>query len=126
LIPLQITWRDVPQSDAIEATIRARADKLDQFYERFLSCKVTVGKSNRCQYKGNLYQIHLDIALPGKEIAVTREPGDKPSHEDMYVTIHDAFDAARRQIQDHVSLLQDQMKHHTKRSRNEPDWPDLD
>lgn len=38
--PLQITWREIPQSDAIEADIRSRAAKLHQFCHQMLSCNV--------------------------------------------------------------------------------------
>jgi len=126
LIPLQITWRDIPQSDAIEADIRSRAEKLDQFCDQILGCKVAVGAPKRGQHSGNLYQVHLDITVPGKEIAVSREPGTEHSHEDMYVTIHDAFDAARRQLQDYMSIRRGRVKQHTQHRPEVPELPQAD
>ena len=49
-------------------------------------------------HKGNLYHVRIDISVPGDEIVVSREPHKDHSHEDAYVTIRDAFDAAKRQL----------------------------
>ncbi len=40
--PLQITFRDIPPSEALEADIREKATKLDQFYEKIMTCRVMV------------------------------------------------------------------------------------
>jgi len=37
---LQITFRNIPRSDALEADIREKAAKLDQFYEKVMACRV--------------------------------------------------------------------------------------
>lgn len=112
IIPLQITWRDIPQSDAIEADIRAKASKLDQFYAHIVSCRVLVEASHRHHHKGNLYRIRIEIEVPDDQIVVTRDPGDKHAHEDIYVSIRDAFDAARRQLQDYARIRRGHVKRH--------------
>ena len=41
------------------------------------------------------------MPVPGAaDISVSREPAATGAHEDVYVTIRDAFKAARRQLQD--------------------------
>ena len=110
-LPLQITWRDVPKSDALEADIRSKAEKLDQFSEHIMSCRVTVGASHRNHHQGNLYNLHIDIKVPGKEIVVTRDPSEKQAHKDMYVSIRDAFNAASRQLRDYVRIKRGEVKH---------------
>jgi ribosome-associated translation inhibitor RaiA len=40
--PLQITFRDIPRSDALETHIREKADKLDEFYEHIMGCHVVL------------------------------------------------------------------------------------
>jgi len=111
-IPLQITWRNIPKSAALEADIQAKVEKLDEFYDHIMSCRVVVEKSHGRHRKGNLYRLRLDITVPDKEIVVTRDPIDDHAHEDMYVSIHDAFDAARRQLQDYVRVRRGQVKQH--------------
>ncbi len=111
----QITWRDVDQSDAIEADIREKIHKLENFFDKIVSCKVAVEASHRRHHKGNLYRIHIIVEVPDHEIVVSRDPGEHHAHEDIYVTIRDAFDAARRQLQDYASKRRGQVKQHSTR-----------
>jgi ribosomal subunit interface protein len=110
--PLQITWRGISRSEALEADIEARAEKLEEFFDQIISCHVTVEKSHGRHRKGNLYSIHLDLKVPDKEIVVTREPAENHAHEDMYVAIRDAFHAARRQLQDYARIRRGEVKQH--------------
>jgi len=111
-LPLQITFRNMDPSDAIEAQIRKRAEELNHFHERIMSCRVVVEPSSRHQHKGRLYHLRIDITVPGGEIVVKRDPPEDHAHEDIYVTIRDAFDAARRQIEDHTRRARGDVKTH--------------
>lgn len=111
-LPLQITWRGISQSDAIETAIREKADKLEQFYDKIMACRVTVDAPHQHGGKGNLYEIHLDITVPGGEIVVRRNPTERHAHEDIYVVIRDVFDEARRQLQDHARKERGDVKAH--------------
>lgn len=111
--PLQITWRDIPQSDAIESNIREKAEKLDSFFDKIMSCKVLIGAVSKRQHHGNLYNIRIEIEVPDHQIVVSRESGEDHAHEDIYVAIRDAFDAARRQLQDYASIRRGQVKQHS-------------
>lgn len=110
--PLQITWDDIQQSDALEADIRSKAEKLGQYYDKIINVHVVVGSPHRQHRQGNHYKLRIGINVPGKEIVVTRDPGDSNAHQDMYVTIRDAFNAARRQLQDYVRVQQGVVKQH--------------
>ena len=110
-IPLQITFRDMEQSDAIEKAVREKAEKLEQFAE-IMSCRVVVKMINKHQHKGTLYQVSIDLTVPGGEIVVSRDHGIDHSHEDIYVAIRDSFDAARRQLQDHHRISHQKVKAH--------------
>ena len=70
----QITWRDVDQSDAIEADIREKIHKLEQFFDKIVGCKVAVEASHRRHHKGNLYRIHIIVEVPDHEIVVPEIP----------------------------------------------------
>lgn len=111
-LPLQITWRGVDRSDALEAAIRRHADKLEEYAPGIMSCHVIVGKAHARHSQGNLYSIHLDIHAPDKEIVVARDQSDKHSHEDMYVVIRDAFDAAVQQLKKYSAKRQRKVKSH--------------
>ena len=40
--PVQITFKDIPHSDAVETHIREKAAKLETFYPHIIGCHVTV------------------------------------------------------------------------------------
>jgi ribosomal subunit interface protein len=106
-IPLQITFRNMPHSDAIEAKINEKAAKLDRYYDRIMSCRIVVEESQRRQHQGKLFSVHIDITVPGKELAVTRE-----ENEDPYVAVRDAFDTAVRRIEEHARRMRGEVKTH--------------
>jgi cold shock CspA family protein/ribosome-associated translation inhibitor RaiA len=101
-VPLQITFKEVDHSDAVEAKIRERVDRLDQYYSRIISCRVVISKTNRHHHTGNLFTIHVDLRVPGDEISISRDSGLDHAHKDIYVSIRDAFDAAKRALEDYV------------------------
>ncbi len=96
-LPLQITTRNISLSDAAETTIREKAAKLNTFSDKITSCRVLVEAPHRHKQQGVTYNVHIDMTVPGSEIVVKKE-----QHEDLYVSIRDAFDAARRQLQDYT------------------------
>lgn len=106
-VPLQITVRNVPHSRALDAGIREKAAKLEEFDPRITSCRVTVEESNKHHQQGRQFAVHIDLRVPGREIAVTRE-----HHEDVFVALRDAFDAAKRQLEDVVREMRGDVKSH--------------
>ncbi len=116
-LPLQITFRDMPSSEAVETRIREKAAKLDEFYDRIMSCRVVVEAPHRRHHQGKLYHVRIDLTVPEGEIVASREPHDRHSHEDVYVAIRDAFDAARRQLEDHARRHRAAVKTHEAQPR---------
>ena len=102
---LQITFHELAHDDAVEERIRAKARKLEEIHDRIVGLRVVVEAPHRHQKKGRLFNVRIDLTLPTGEIIVNRESGDQQSHEDVFVAIRDAFDAARRQLQTHVERL---------------------
>jgi len=106
-IPLQITIKGVPHSDALDAGIREKAAKLEEFHPRITRCHVTVEESGKHQHQGRRFAVRIDLRVPGREIAVTHE-----HHEDVFVALRDAFDAAKRQLEDVVREKRGDVKVH--------------
>lgn len=111
-IPLQITFKDIPQSDAVEARIREKAAKLERFHDRIISCRIVLSKEHQHHNKGNLYQVHIDLKTPNTEIVATRSPAQHHAHEDIYVAIRDAFNAVVRQLEDQARRRRKEIKTH--------------
>ncbi len=111
-LPLQITFRNVSPSESIERCIRDRAGSLDQFSDRIMACRVVVEARHRRHHQGSLFHLRVDLTVPGDEIVVSREPALHRTHEDVYVAIRDAFDAARRRLEDYARRQRRQLKAH--------------
>ena len=101
-LPLQVSFRHMEPSEAIEALIRERAAKLDTFAHHIMSCRVVVEPAGKHHERGNLYEVRIDLTVPGEEIAVTREPSQHTEYKDIHVALRDAFDSARRKLEDYV------------------------
>ena len=135
-IPLQITFRNMPPSEAIENNVREKAAKLDSLYDGIMSCRIIIEAPHRHHHKGKAYQVSIDMTVPGGELVVNRAPkrldaaktprpeelendlteSHAPSkhgaHEDPYVAIRDAFNAAARKLQDHARRKRGKVKLH--------------
>lgn len=109
-LPVQITFRGLDPSAAIDHAVRAHAAKLERLHDRLTGCHVIVELPHRRQHQGKVYDVRIDLTLPGDEIAVSRDRSANHAHEDVYVAIRDAFDAARRQLEDHVRRERDSIK----------------
>ncbi len=101
-LPLQITFRHMDPSEAVEANIHEKTQKLERFFDRITSCRVVIEAPHRHHHKGKLYSVRIDMSVPGKELVVTHNGPKNHAHEDVYVAIRDAFSAAVRQLEDHA------------------------
>ena len=106
-LPLQITIRGVEHSDALEAHIRDKAGKLDEFFDHIMSCRVVVEMPHKHHQQGKNFTVRIDIGVPGSEIVVNRDHA-----EDVYVALRDAFDAAKRQLEDYARKIRGDVKTH--------------
>jgi ribosomal subunit interface protein len=105
--PLQVTFRNFAASDAVEARIRAKAAKLEEFHPRITSCHVVVEELDRHHHQGRQFTVRLDIHVPGHELVI-----DRDHHEDVYVALRDAFNAAQRKLQDTARAQRREVKAH--------------
>jgi ribosomal subunit interface protein len=110
--PLEISFRNMDPSPAVEARIREKAAKLERFHDRIIGCTVVVEAPHRHHHKGKLYSVHIDISVPGADLVVDRAKPLDPSHEDVYVAVRDAFNAAARQLEDHTRRMRGDVKSH--------------
>ena len=106
--PLQVTFQNVPRSEALESRIRDDVAKLELFHPRITSCRVVVDEAQKHQAQGRQFRVHVEVRAPGHEQAVAT----LHHHEDVYVAVRDAFDAVRRQLQEEVREARGDVKHH--------------
>jgi ribosomal subunit interface protein len=106
-IPLQISLHGIGHSDALYNAIREKADKLERYYDHIMSCRVVLELAGRHKQHGKQFTVRIDLKVPGGELAVTRE-----HDQDLQVALRDAFDAARRQLEDHARAQRGDVKRH--------------
>lgn len=111
-LPIQITFRNIPESLPLRKLILDEAEQLDRFFPGILSCRVLVESPHRHSHKGNLFHVSIDLTVPGKELVVKRCPDEHSAHTDAYLAIRDAFREIRRQVQDHLRIRRGFTKHH--------------
>jgi ribosomal subunit interface protein len=105
--PLQITTRDIPHSEALDDHIRQKVAKLETLYPSIMGCRVVVEVPHKHKQQGRQFNVRLDITVPGGELVVNRE-----ADGDVYVALRDAFDAAKRQIEDYGRRQRGDVKKH--------------
>ena len=110
--PLRIAFRNMEAPIGVEDDIRKRVAQLEQFSDRIIACSVVVEARHRRHRQGKLYRLRIDLKIPDREIVVRRDPAEDHAHEDLHVAIRDAFDAARRQVQDHARTMRGDLKLH--------------
>jgi cold shock CspA family protein/ribosome-associated translation inhibitor RaiA len=111
-IPIQIHFRNMDSSQALEDTIRDHAQKLESFADNIVSLRITVIAPHKHQKKGRIYHAVIDVRVPGEEIVVSHQSDQRDAHEDVYIAVRDAFAAARRQLQDHARIQRGKVKLH--------------
>jgi ribosomal subunit interface protein len=104
--PLEITFHNMEPSDAVEARVREKVSRLERVFDRMTHCRVTIEAPHRNHHKGKIYHVRIDVGIPGHgNVLVNREAEENHAHEDVFVALRDAFDAARRQVQEAVDKM---------------------
>src|SRR5438309_3765164 len=134
ILPVQITFRNMPPSDAVAARVQEEAKKLDEFYRRITSCRVIIETPHRHHKWGEHFHVRIELGVPRGKIVVRHEPNlhnamqggteegwmkhieAHPQYKNINLVIRDALKAARRRLQDYVRRQRGQVKVHNARS----------
>lgn len=105
--PIQITFRDIPHSLSVEAYIRDKIDKLEQFFNPIISCQITIEQSQKHNHQGKLYNIHIVVSVPDNVITTTLN-----QDENFYTAFQRAFDDCKKQLDEYTDKLKGHVKKH--------------
>jgi ribosome-associated translation inhibitor RaiA len=112
-IPVQITFRHMLPSARFETRIHELARRLEKFSPRITSCHVVVEKPHQSKAQGALFDVHLSVCVPGNIIVVRRSHSTDSRHSNAYVALRDAFNAAKRCLQDYEKISRGMVKSHS-------------
>jgi cold shock CspA family protein/ribosome-associated translation inhibitor RaiA len=102
----------MPPSAAVEARVREHVDRLERFHSRITGCHVVIEAPPAHRHHGAPFDVKIELTVPGGEIAVRSERAEHEAHMDVYVALRDAFDSARRRLQDYEREHRGDIKRH--------------
>jgi len=122
--PVQISFRNMSVSPDLEDEIRSRAAWLESFYPAVVGCRVLLEVPHRHRRRGRPLHVRIEVSVPGEDVVVNHEPTldatSRPAphksdeldgrHKDAHVAIHEAFDVARRRLEDVARRLRGDVK----------------
>ena len=114
-IPLELSFHNLKSSDALKAAVRAHVDKLEQFHDHIIGCRVVIELPHKSQKaSGNPPDVHIVVRVPGKEIVVSKElahNGHKKAATDAYAVLDNAFAVAQHQLKAYRRVLHGDVKY---------------
>ena len=129
-VPPTITFRRMRQTDALDADVRKRLSRLETYCPSLMGARVLIEPMERHHRGGNRFHVRIDLTVPGEEIAVSHEASLRagaralgalktrkadepdPTRKLLGVAIREAFDVARRRLQDYVRRQRGSVKTH--------------
>lgn len=94
----RVVFHNVEQTEALSQAVQKRIDKLERYCDQIITGRVVLDSPHNNHHKGKVYSVGLEIHTPAKEVRVNQDQHDNHAHEDLYVAIRDAFNAAERQL----------------------------
>ena len=98
-VPLQITFRHMTPSPALEERARVLAQRLERFSQQIIQCHLVVEAPAKHHRQGEPFDVGLEILVPGRQIVIRRPQASDARQQDAYVALRDAFRTARRRLQ---------------------------
>jgi cold shock CspA family protein/ribosome-associated translation inhibitor RaiA len=112
-LPIDITYRNVEKTDALDNLIRDKAAKLEDVCDHIMGCHVAIERTHTHPSQGSPYRVRLDLTVPpGHELTVAKNPGEGVQYDSLEAIIRDAFDAARSQLKELTEKQQNRTKRH--------------
>lgn len=119
--PLEIEFNGVEKSDALEAKITEKFNKLSRHFSRMTSGRVVVAKPHRHSKGANPFLIKIEVGVPGQPpVLISSSREDDREHEDIQIALRDAFDAAKRRLDELSAKLSRGAQAKSERGRRRP------
>ena len=116
-----VVFHKVEPSDAVVTRAAQLFAKLVRFAPSLMHGTMTVEGRHHHHHQGNLYHVSLRLQLPQGDGGVSQDPQRNHAHEDLYVAMRDACDAARKQLMHLTSRSQGQgLRHEHSRFEGNP------
>jgi len=113
-IPLELSFNNMEPSDALKAAVNGHIARLEQYYGRILSCRVSIDLPHKSQKaSGNQPDVRIVVRVPGKEIVISRgmnHKGHKKADNDAYAVLDEAFATVQQRLKEWRRVIQGDVK----------------
>ena len=120
VIPVEVSYRHLEPSDFIDEKVKHRLKQLESLSHEINRAHVVLSAPHHHKHKGNHYEVHITLYVPGSELVVNQNTGASDAHEDFYVALRDAFDAMERRLKRWKDKRSLDVKEHSRPSIPEP------
>jgi ribosome-associated translation inhibitor RaiA len=94
-----VVFHNCEPSDAVRARAEQLLERMARYHPAIMHGEITIEGRHRHHHQGNVFHVSVRLHLPGRDIVVSHDPERDHAHEDVYVAMRDACDAARRQLE---------------------------
>lgn len=110
-----VAFRNVPDSGSIRRHLRKEIERLDRKFEGIQTFRVTFGLPYHHRYPGNIYDLQIEVDVPGHRLKVEKGPSADGSSADVYSLIHEAFCQIERDLEGCVCARQSEANNEIKK-----------
>ncbi len=109
---MELAFLGVEPSDQIKALVAEKVEHLETFYDGITSCHVYICAPHQSQRTGNLYEVTIEVRVPGDELVVHHNQGDAAEHEYLRTAVRDAFAAMAQELKRWKHKIRGDVKAH--------------
>lgn len=117
---LQIAFKGLDSSPALESLIRERASRLEKQYPRLVGCRVVVEIPHRGSQSAKVpIAVSVEAEVPGRPTIVGKDQTERrEAKEDYTAALNNAFQAVERQLDKLADIRNQDVKPHAADGRS--------
>ena len=124
-MPVEVHFHGLEKSLAVEQRVQEKVGKLAKHFDRMTYCRVVVEAPHRNPQRPKAFQIKIEIGVPGRNpIVVSHEREGSDATEELGLALRDAFETARRRVDDVSAKIGQRSKLERGRRRPQPNGHD--
>jgi len=109
--PPEIAFRGFEADEWLKDAVRREIDRLDDYFDRIVGCRVMVELPHQRREEGNPYHVRIELSVPGRNLVVSRSPRARERERETRMTaLDEAFGAIRRRLEDYARELRGDVK----------------
>lgn len=111
--PLQITFRNLERSEALEGRIRERVGRLERLHPDIIGCRVVVETPYRSPGSGKVpVGLNVEVEIPGRTVVSKSAEEQRETKDGTGRVVTTVFDAIERQLEDARRIRRKEVKEH--------------